>query len=211
MITLLTIGAGSALASYTAAVRGTTLRITGDAASDKLALEIVLSDPTLLLVDVGDDGTPDFQFPLASFTAIYIQAGAGNDQVRIGGGFADKAVTSSVAPATISCSAARRTTGYSATMATTSSSAVEATTPSRLGTGTDTVVWNPGDGSDRVDGDDDTLDFNGSNAGEKYDIAANGRRVRLSRDIGNVTMDLCGITNVTCGRSAAPTASPWAI
>ncbi len=64
-----------------------------------------------------------------------------------------------------------------------------------LGAGDDTFVWNPGDGSDTVEGGSgvDTLLFNGSNVGEKIDISANGGRVRLFRDVGNVTMDLHGI------------------
>ena len=53
-------------------------------------------------------------------------------------------------------------------------------------------VWNPGDGSDTVDGQKgtDTLVFNGANVNENFDISANGRQVRLLRDIGTVTMDL---------------------
>jgi Ca2+-binding RTX toxin-like protein len=64
-----------------------------------------------------------------------------------------------------------------------------------LGAGDDTFVWNPGDGSDTVEGQDgkDTLVFNGANVGEKFDLSANGSRVRLSRDVGNVTMDLNGL------------------
>ena len=61
-----------------------------------------------------------------------------------------------------------------------------------LGTGDDTFVWNPGDGSDVVDGQDgfDTLEFNGANVNETFDISAKGSRASLTRDIGNVTMDL---------------------
>src|SRR5258706_9808971 len=60
-----------------------------------------------------------------------------------------------------------------------------------MGTGSDTFVWNPGDGSDIVEGQDgfDTLVFNGSNANENIDLSANGSRLRLFRDVGNVTMD----------------------
>jgi Ca2+-binding RTX toxin-like protein len=67
-----------------------------------------------------------------------------------------------------------------------------------LGAGNDTFVWNPGDGSDIVEGQDgtDTLVFNGSNAGERIDISANGTRTRLFRDVGNVTMDLNGIEHI---------------
>src|SRR5262249_47868579 len=61
-----------------------------------------------------------------------------------------------------------------------------------LGAGDDTFVWNPGDGSDVVEGQDgtDTLVFNGANINEKID------RVRLTRDIANVTMDLNGIEHI---------------
>jgi Ca2+-binding RTX toxin-like protein len=67
-----------------------------------------------------------------------------------------------------------------------------------LGAGNDTFVWNPGDGSDVVEGQDgaDTLVFNGSNVGEKIDISANGGRTRLSRDVGNVTMDFDGVERI---------------
>ncbi|MGC2316996.1 MAG: calcium-binding protein [Bradyrhizobium sp.] len=64
-----------------------------------------------------------------------------------------------------------------------------------LGAGDDTFVWNPGDGSDTVEGQagNDTLVFNGADVSEKIDISANGSRVRLSRDVGNVVMDVNGV------------------
>jgi Ca2+-binding RTX toxin-like protein len=67
-----------------------------------------------------------------------------------------------------------------------------------LGAGNDTFVWNPGDGSDIVEGQagTDTLVFNGSNIGENIDISANGERVLLFRDVGAVTMDLDGIETI---------------
>ncbi|MGZ7086716.1 MAG: beta strand repeat-containing protein, partial [Ilumatobacteraceae bacterium] len=63
------------------------------------------------------------------------------------------------------------------------------------GGGNDTFVWDPGDGSDTLEGQggSDALNFNGSNAGEKIDVSANGSRVRLTRDIAAITMDLNGI------------------
>ena len=67
-----------------------------------------------------------------------------------------------------------------------------------LGNGNDTFIWNPGDGSDIVEGQGgtDTLLFNGSNIAERIDISANGQRVRLSRDIANITMDLDGVEHI---------------
>ena len=67
-----------------------------------------------------------------------------------------------------------------------------------LGAGDDTFVWNPGDGSDTVEGQGgtDTLQFNGSNVNENIDLSANGSRLRLFRDVGNVTMDVNGVEQV---------------
>jgi Ca2+-binding RTX toxin-like protein len=67
-----------------------------------------------------------------------------------------------------------------------------------LGAGDDTFVWDPGDGSDLVEGDDgaDTMVFNGSGAAERFELAANGTRLRLTRDVGNITMDTNGVETV---------------
>jgi Ca2+-binding RTX toxin-like protein len=67
-----------------------------------------------------------------------------------------------------------------------------------MGPGDDTFVWNPGDGSDTVEGQGghDILQFNGSNASESIDLSANGNRLRLFRDVGNVTMDVDGVEQV---------------
>jgi Ca2+-binding RTX toxin-like protein len=67
-----------------------------------------------------------------------------------------------------------------------------------LGAGDDVFAWDPGDGSDTVDGQDgnDTLLFNGANINENMDISANGQHVRLTRDVGAVTMDLNGIETI---------------
>jgi len=67
-----------------------------------------------------------------------------------------------------------------------------------LGAGDDTFVWNPGDGSDIVEGQagTDTMQFNGANISENIDISANGSRVRFTRDVGNITMDVNGLERV---------------
>ena len=67
-----------------------------------------------------------------------------------------------------------------------------------LGSGTNTVVWNPGDGSDTIDGQgtNNTLLFNGANVGENITVSANGTRLRLTRDVGSVTMDVDGVQTV---------------
>jgi RTX calcium-binding nonapeptide repeat (4 copies) len=60
-------------------------------------------------------------------------------------------------------------------------------------------VWNPGDGSDVVEGQagNDSLLFNGANVGEKFDFSANGPRLRFVRDIGGIVMDTDGVEKVS--------------
>jgi Dockerin type I domain len=65
--------------------------------------------------------------------------------------------------------------------------------------GADTFVWNPGDGSDTINGGDnpDMLILNGSDQSEKFDLSSNGGRVRLTRDVGGITMDVGGVETFT--------------
>jgi Ca2+-binding RTX toxin-like protein len=67
-----------------------------------------------------------------------------------------------------------------------------------MGAGNDTFFWNPGDDNDTLEGQDgfDSMVFNGSAAGERIDISANGGRVRFFRDIAAVTMDLNDVEQV---------------
>jgi len=67
-----------------------------------------------------------------------------------------------------------------------------------LGAGDDVFIWNPGDGNDTVEGlaGLDTMLFNGANIAEKMEISANAGRVRFTRDIANITMDVNGTESI---------------
>jgi Ca2+-binding RTX toxin-like protein len=67
-----------------------------------------------------------------------------------------------------------------------------------LGAGDDTFQWDPGDGSDVVEGQDgrDTMRFNGSNIGESMAASANGGRVRFTRDVAGIVMDLDDVESI---------------
>ena len=67
-----------------------------------------------------------------------------------------------------------------------------------MGAGDDSFVWNPGDGSDTVEGQSgtDTMVFNGANVSEHIDLSANGSRLELFRDVANITMDTDGVEQV---------------
>jgi Ca2+-binding RTX toxin-like protein len=67
-----------------------------------------------------------------------------------------------------------------------------------LGAGNDIFIWDPGDGSDLVEGQDgaDTLVFRGANTLERFDLSANGERLRLTRSPGNIAMDVNDVERV---------------
>ncbi len=61
------------------------------------------------------------------------------------------------------------------------------------GAGNDVFQRDPGDGSDVVEGQDGTADrmlFNGSAINELFSATANGQRVRFTRNIGSIVMDV---------------------
>jgi Ca2+-binding RTX toxin-like protein len=187
--------AAPADAAYKAQVQAGTLQIIGDAASDKLSLGASPVDPNILQVDVGEDGTVDFSFDRSTFNAIDVEAGGGNDEVRVVGG---------VDPGNVTINGGARNDtiiGGAEADAIFGGGGNDIVDGGRgndtvdLGAGADRFLWDPGDGSDTVEGGagNDALEFHGSNAAEKVDVSANGSRVRLFRDVAAITMDLNGI------------------
>jgi Ca2+-binding RTX toxin-like protein len=67
-----------------------------------------------------------------------------------------------------------------------------------MGAGDDTFQWDPGDGSDVVEGQDgaDRMLFNGANINERMEASANGGRVRFTRDVANIVMDLNDVERI---------------
>ena len=76
----------------------------------------------------------------------------------------------------------------------------------RLGAGNDLAFWDPGEGSDVIEGQrgHDALSFEGADVPERIDVRAVGRRVRLTRDVGGIVMDLDEVERVSTflGRGA---------
>jgi hypothetical protein len=68
-----------------------------------------------------------------------------------------------------------------------------------MGAGDDSFFWNSFDGSDMVEGQGgiDSMVFNGSGDAEQFELSANGPRLRLTRDLGNIAMDVNGVELVT--------------
>jgi Ca2+-binding RTX toxin-like protein len=194
----LTLGlASDASADYSAKVDGTTLNIVGDDAGDKLALFV---DSTSVLVDVADDGTIDFTFDRAAFTAIAVKAQGGDDQVRVQqlGGVADEAITVDGGAGDdnlIGGAGPETLIGGSGNDVVDGNFGVDTIL---LGSGNDHYLWHPGDQSETVEGQggNDAVSFTGSGAAEIVHISANGSRVRLTRNVANIDMDLASIEKV---------------
>ena len=188
------LAADRAQAAYSAQVNNGTLTLTGNGASDQLALRLQTGVPTTLQVDVGDNGSADFSFDRAAFDRIVVNAGGGNDRVRIdetNGVFTDTEETS------INGQNGHDTllggSGIELFLGGAQNDLVDGNGGGVgiLGTGRDSFVWDPGDGSDTVEGQGgtDTLVFNGSGGDENFDFSANGQRFRFFRNLGNITMD----------------------
>ena len=202
--------------SVTAGVHNGTLKITGTASADTLALRLEPGHPEALDVDVGDDGTTDFRFDRSTFGAIDVQGGAGDDAIRVDesqGAFTDDAITldggagddtltggsgSDVLDGGVGDDVLRGGDGDDMLIGGAGNDQVDGgrgSDTASLGAGDDRFTWDPGDGSDAVDGGagNDTLGFDGSNVAERMELSADSSHVHLFRDVGNVTMDLSTI------------------
>jgi Ca2+-binding RTX toxin-like protein len=194
-----------------------TLTITGTNGNDTIVLRLGTGGPTDLEVDVGGDDTADASFDRADFDHIVVEAKKGDDTVMIdgvNGQFTDTEVT------TLDGGDGNDTlvggSGGEAFLGGDGNDTLHGgpsndtfsggdgndfvdgdpgSDTAMLGEGDDTFQWDPGDGSDIVNGDDghDRMLFNGANLAEKFDISATGARVRFTRDIGNIVMDLGGV------------------
>ena len=198
-----------AQAAYSARVEAGTLKLHGDSASDKLVLRLQPGSPGTLQADVGADGSADFSFDRTTFTAIDVEAGGGDDEVRIdqsGGAFTDEAVTMNggAGDDTLIGGAGAETFigGTGEDFADGNIGADKAS----LGAGADRFQWDPGDGSDTVDGQggSDQLDFNGSNHRRADRVLR--RRPAASCSPGTSARSRwtwTGSSASTCARSAA--------
>jgi Ca2+-binding RTX toxin-like protein len=67
-----------------------------------------------------------------------------------------------------------------------------------MGGGNDRFQWNPGEGSDTIDGQAgfDTHEFNGSNANENFVLTAGGNDTILTRNVANIVMNQDNVERV---------------
>ena len=178
------------------------LRVQGTEANDAIALRLAAGNPTVLQVDLGDNGTADFSFPRAAIKSISVEARGGNDRVRIddaNGTFTD-AIPTRIAGGPGNDTIAGGV-GREMLIGGPGNDTIDGNggnDVSDLGPGDDTFVWDPGDGSDMIEGGPgtDSMEFNGAAASETVDLSANGNRLRFFRSPANITMDTHGVEQV---------------
>jgi Ca2+-binding RTX toxin-like protein len=195
-------GTASAKSKVKSKVHKGTLMVTGTNGDDTIVLRLGAGDPNDLEVDVGGDGTADASFNRADFDHIVVEARKGDDTVSIdesNGMFTDTEVT------TLDGGRGNDTllggSGAETFMGGNGNDFVDGNRGNDtafLGAGDDTFQWDPGDGSDTVEGQGgtDRMLFNGANIAETFEVSANGPRVRFTRNIGNITMDLDDVERI---------------
>jgi Ca2+-binding RTX toxin-like protein len=195
LLAVLGFAADRAQAAYTAQVNNDRLTLTGNGASDQLALRLQAGDATRLQADVGDNGSADLTFDRSDFDTIVVRAGGGHDRVRIdetNGVFTDTEDTTMNGEAgndtLLGGSAPELFRGGSENDRVDGNGGDDFGV---LGSDRDSFIWDPGDGSDVVEGQGgtDTLVFNGSGASENFEFLRSGGRLLFLRDVGNIVMD----------------------
>ena len=199
---MLGLTAAQADAAPAIGLKGKTLIVKGTGAGDRLALRLHAGAPDRIDVDVGDNGSADLVVARNKVNRIRVKGGGGNDQIRIDD--ANGAFTTAI-PTRIDGqggndairggSGAERLNGDGGNDTIDGNGGNDR---ADLGAGDDRFIWDPGDGSDKVEGRKgaDAMTFNGSGANESFRLSANGRRTRLTRDVGDIRMNFDGIETV---------------
>ena len=196
------------------------LTIKGTNKADAIALGQSAVQRGVLQVDVGDDGTADFEFNTADLTQIIVKAGNGDDTVRIDesngsfsnlipttleGGNGDDTLTGGSGAVTLHGGNGNDKligeNGDETLFGDNGNDVIDGNKGAdRMvgGNGDDTLVWDPGDGSDVVEGQDgfDTMVFNGAGGAETFDLNAIGHRLTFTREPGDITMDTNGVEQI---------------
>jgi Ca2+-binding RTX toxin-like protein len=189
-------------ATVGAQIAGDDLEITGTPAADAILLRLQANTPGIVEIVTGSTRFPAFRFRRADFTRIVVQAGGGDDVVRIDDGngtFTDTELTTldggdgrdkligGGGPEVLAGGIGADTVDGNG-----------AADVALLGPDDDTFTWSAGDGNDIVEGQGgaDSAVVTGSASSEQVDVSALGSRIRLFRSIDLVTLDLADLTTL---------------
>ena len=174
-----------------------TLKVEGGNRPNAVALRLKNGDANQIQVDAGDNNSADFTFARGDVRAISIAMGNGRDSVRIddaNGPFTD------TIPTTIAGGNGNDSLnggqGAETLKGGNGDDRVDGgkgNDTALLGRGDDSFTWDPGEGSDVIEGQSglDTMVFNGANAPAIEDVVMkpNGGRLTFLRQPANIKMD----------------------
>lgn len=181
-----------------ATVAGTTLLVTGTDAADAVSLRFDAIAKSLA-VDFGGV-VPAETFDRTTFTSIAVSLGGGNDSFAVAatGQFNDIPLTVDGGEGN---DMLRGSDGNDVLIGDSGDDDIDGgrgADTELLGAGFDTALWLPGEASDVIDGGGghDTLVFIGAAGNETFGISANAGGTVLTRDLGNIRMDMDSVDEV---------------
>jgi Ca2+-binding RTX toxin-like protein len=218
-------GAGNASHSQKEQIKQPTLEnglltVEGTNKGDRIALGLQAGQPGILQVDFGDDGSAEFSFERSQIAEIVVDAGNGDDAVRID---ESNGVFSDTIPTTIEGGNGNdRLVGGAGAVTIDGGNGNDAlfggngnekllggngndtidgnkgNDSAFGGNGNDTFIWDPGDGSDTIEGENgnDTMVFNGANVVDTVNLVADGSHLKFLRQPANITMDTHGVERI---------------
>ena len=196
------------------------LTVAGTNKGDRIALGLQAGQPGILQVDFGDDGSAEFSFERSQIDQIVVDAGNGDDAVRIDesngvfsdtipttieGGNGNDRLVGGAGAVTIDGGNGDDTlfggNGTEKLLGGTGNDSIDGNKGNDtafLGNGNDTFIWDPGDGSDTIEGENgnDTMVFNGANVVDTVDLVADGSHLKFFRQPANITMDTHGVERI---------------
>ncbi len=189
------VGSMTASAASTATVANDTLVVNTGSGADRVALRLAAGAPGTLQVDLDDDGSADDSFDRATFSRIEVSLGSGNDEFRVdqvNGVFADEALVVSGNSGNDIMNGGDNIELFLGGSGDDFADGNRGNDTGVMGSGNDVFRWDPGDGSDVVEGDSgtDTLDFNGAAANEVMSLSPNGGRSLFLREPAAIRMDM---------------------
>jgi Ca2+-binding RTX toxin-like protein len=184
-----------------AQIKHGTLVVEGTPDDDQIVLRLRSGDPTRVEV-VTQDGVVGHNLRRDRFDQIFVDAGAGNDRVAVdesNGVFTDTETTTvDGGPGNDALLGGSGNETFDGGPGNDSVDGNGGADAAFLGAGDDSFTWDPGDGSDVVEGEDgfDEMVFNGSAGGEIFAASNNNGRLRFTRNLGNIVMDVDGTEQV---------------
>jgi Ca2+-binding RTX toxin-like protein len=198
------------------------LTVAGTNKADRIALRLQAGQPGILQVDFRDDGSgsADFSFDRSQIAKIVVDAGNGGDAVRIDeangvfsdtipttieGGNGNDRLVGGAGAVTIDGGNGNDAlfggTGNEKLLGGNGNDSIDGNKGNDsafLGNGNDTFIWDPGDGSDTIEGENgkDTMVFNGADVVDTVNLVADGSHLKFFRQPANITMDTHGVERI---------------